>query len=302
MEYRKIGSLSVSVVGLGCNNFGTRIDENQTKEVVDTCLESGVNFFDTADMYGSGKSEEFLGKALGDRRRDVIIATKFGHLFDGVKTGASPQHIRNACEASLKRLGTDFIDLYQLHTPDPEVPIADTLGALNELVSAGKVREIGCSNFDIPLLDEAKEGTVPGAARFVSVQNHLSLVHRGEEQRILERCQSEEIGYLPFFPLACGLLTGKYREGKALPEGTRIKDGSDWINSRNLALAEQLNQFAEKRGRSILELAVSWLLAFPAVSSVIAGATKPEQVKANAASWNWKLSRAELDEIDSLTK
>ncbi|MBL8065391.1 MAG: aldo/keto reductase [Chthonomonadaceae bacterium] len=300
MEFRDIGSLKVSTVGIGCNNFGARIDQSQTQLVVDTCLDSGINFFDTADMYGSGKSEEFLGAALRSRRKDVVIATKFGHLFDGEPTGASPKHIRKACEDSLSRLGTDYIDLYQLHTPDLDTPIADTLGALNELVVAGKVREIGCSNFDVTQIRESATVNISGTKRFVSVQNHYSLVHREPEQDVLPACEANGMAFLPFFPLACGLLTGKYRKGAPLPEGTRIKAGSDWINEANIDLAERLIEFAGSRNRTILELAISWLLEKPRVASVIAGATSPEQVRSNVAASTWSLSPEELKIVDSL--
>jgi aryl-alcohol dehydrogenase-like predicted oxidoreductase len=300
MEFRDIGSLKVSTVGIGCNNFGARIDQAQTQLVVDACLDSGINFFDTADMYGSGKSEEFLGAALRSRRKDVVIATKFGHLFDGEPTGASPTHIRKACDDSLSRLGTDYIDLYQLHTPDLDTPIADTLGALNELVVAGKVREIGCSNFDVTQIRESATVNISGTKRFVSVQNHYSLVHREPEQDVLPACEANGMAFLPFFPLACGLLTGKYRKGAPLPEGTRIKAGSHWINEANIDLAERLIEFAGSRNRTILELAISWLLEKPRVASVIAGATSPEQVRSNVAASTWSMSPEELKIVDSL--
>lgn len=298
MERRKIGSLDVTVVGVGCNNFGGRIDETATKLVVDAALDRGINFFDTADIYGDGRSEEFLGRALGARRSQVIVATKFGYKKEGWPGGAAPSHVKASCDASLQRLGMDVIDLFQQHTPDPDVPLAETLGALDDLVKAGKVREIGCSNFDVPLLRESAEKK-RGAA-YVSVQNELSLLKRGNEADVLRECQETGVGYLPFFPLASGLLTGKYRRGVPLPEGTRIKDGSPWLTEENLALTETLITFAESKGHSILELAFGWLLSFPAVSSVIAGATKPEQIKANADAARWTLSAAEVAEVESL--
>jgi aryl-alcohol dehydrogenase-like predicted oxidoreductase len=301
MQTRKIGSLSVSEVGLGCNNFGRRIDAAATTAVVNAALEAGINFFDTADVYGQGQSETYLAHALGNRRKDVIIATKFGNGMEGAGKGAHPDYIRTAVEASLKRLETDYIDLYQLHVPDPTVPLADTLGALDELVKAGKVREIGCSNFSAEQLQEGEAlAKKSHGARFVSVQNEYSLFKREDEQGVLPECANSDIGYLPYFPLASGLLTGKYRKDQPLPEGTRITTGNKWLTDTNLDAVEALIQFAETRHHSILELAVSWLLRLPAVASVIAGATKPGQVNANVAAAGWKLTDDELKQIDSL--
>ncbi len=305
MQTRKIGSLDVSVIGLGCNNFGWKIDETATKQVVDAALEAGINFLDTADIYGGTKSEEFLGRVLAGRRDQIIIATKFGMKIDDARPGgAKPDYIRQAAEDSLRRLGTDRIDLYQLHKPDPDTPIADTLGALNELVQAGKVREIGCSNFSEAQLQEAKAAVPAGGARFVSVQNEYSLLHREPEARVLTECAREGVAFLPYFPLASGLLTGKYRKGQPLPEGTRIQAGgerfSDLLSEQNLSRVEALIQFAEMHGHSLLELAFSWLLAKPVVASVIAGATSPAQIKGNAAASDWKLTEADLSEIDKL--
>lgn len=298
MERRRIGSLEVSVVGVGCNNFGGRIDEAATLLVVDAALEVGINFFDTADIYGDGKSEEFLGRALGPRRKDVIVATKFGYKKEGWPGGAAPEHVKTSCDASLSRLGTDVIDLFQQHVPDPEVPVAETLGALEDLVKAGKVREIGCSNFDVPLLREAEQSAK--SVRFVSVQNELSLLKRGSEADVLAECQAKGLGYLPFFPLASGMLTGKYRQGSPLPEGTRIKDGSPWLTQENIGLTEKLIAYAESKGRTILELAFGWLLSHQPVSSVIAGATKPDQIQSNVAAANWKLGDSERAEVDAI--
>src|SRR5579872_2598523 len=232
MEMRHIGPLEVSTIGLGCNNFGWRIDAAQTTEVVHAALEGGITFFDTADIYGGTHSEEFLGRALGARRNDVIIATKFGMKVDERRQGARPEYVRRAAEDSLRRLGTDRIDLYQLHRPDPSVPIADTLEALDGLVRAGKVRAIGCSNFSRAQLIEARAATKSGAARFVSVQNEYSLLHREPEQEVLPECEREGLAFLPYFPLASGLLTGKYRRGQPLPEGTRLakKSASSFLN------------------------------------------------------------------------
>lgn len=300
MEHRRIGSLSVSEVGLGCNNFGKRLGPAATADVVNAALEAGVDFFDTADIYGQGKSEEFLGKALEARRDEVVIATKFGGVMEGQGKGASPSYIRQAAQASLRRLGTDRIDLYQLHYPDPEVPIEDTLGALGELVEAGKVREIGCSNFSVDQLREA--AAVPG--RFTSVQNEYSLLHREPEKGVLDECVRQGLAFLPYFPLMSGLLTGKYRQGQPPPEGSRITSETRWadlLTERNLAIVEDLIRFAEARGRTILDLAVSWLLARPAVVSVISGATSAGQVKSNVAASDWPLTEDELAEVDEIT-
>jgi len=301
MDTRKIGSLDVSVVGLGCNNFGGRLDAAGTAAVVSAALDAGITLFDTADIYGGTRSEEFLGRALGERRRDVVLATKFGMKVDDERRGARPEYVHQAAEDSLRRLGTDYIDLYQLHEPDPSVPIADTLGALDELVQAGKVREIGCSNFSVAQLREARAAVRPGAARFVSVQNQYSLLHREPEQGVLQECEREGLAFLPFFPLESGLLTGKVRRGQRAPEGSRLSEGryaGRFLSDERLDVVEELIAFAESRGHTLLELAFSWLLAHPPVASVIAGATKPEQVRANAAAAAWRLTSADLAEID----
>jgi aryl-alcohol dehydrogenase-like predicted oxidoreductase len=300
METRKIGSLVVSVVGLGCNNFGRRVDAEGTAAVVNAALDAEVTFFDTADVYGTGQSEEYLGRALGKRRDEVILATKFGSQMDEQRKGARPDYIRHAVEDSLQRLGTDHIDLYQLHRPDPTVPIADTLGALNELVRAGKVREIGCSQFSVEQIREAEAAVKPGVARFVSVQNQYSLLHREPEQGVLAECERAGLAFIPFFPLASGLLTGKYRKGQPIPTGTRLSSGSSLLTDEHLDIVERLIQFAEAHNHTILELAFAWLLAHKPVASVIAGATKPEQVRANAAAAGWQLSEAERAEIDAI--
>jgi len=301
MERRRIGSLEVSVVGLGCNNFGSRIDENQTKQVVLAAIEAGINFFDTADIYGKTKSESFLGRALGTKRKDVILATKFGMEVDQQRKGAHPSYVRQAAEDSLRRLNTEYIDLYQLHQPDPSVPIEDTLGALRNLVEAGKVREIGCSNFSDAQLTEAEEiSKKNGWPRFVSVQNEYSLIHREPEKEVLAACERLGIALIPYFPLASGLLTGKYRKGQAVPAETRIQEGSRWLNDESLEIVERLIDFAQARGRTILELAFSWLLAHKPVASVIAGATKPEQVARNAHAAEWKLSPEDMAEVDRI--
>lgn len=301
MNRRKIGSLEVSEIGLGCNNFGGRMTEAETIAVVHAALDNGINFFDTADVYGATKSEEFLGRALKDRRSEAVIATKFGHHLDDERQGARPEYVKRACEDSLRRLNIETIDLYQLHRPDPSVPIEDTLGALNALVVAGKVREIGCSNFGVPLLREAASAVTPGGVGFVSVQNHFSLFHRGPlEDGVLAECEATGVGMLPYFPLASGLLTGKYRLGAALPASRRIQADSDKLAVANLEYVEKLIAVAESNGRTILELAFGWLLSFDAVASVIAGATSVEQIRANAAANAWRLSTAERNQIAAI--
>jgi aryl-alcohol dehydrogenase-like predicted oxidoreductase len=302
METRRIGSLDVSVIGLGTNNFGFSMEEADVPPVVDAALEAGISFFDTADSYG--QSEQRLAKALGPRRDDVVIATKFASpLGTDRPGGARPEYVRSAIERSLRELATDRIDLYQIHRPDPDTPIADTLGALDELVTAGKVREIGCSNFSAAQLVEAEQAVKPGAARFVSVQNHFNLLHRADEAEVLATCEKLGIAHIPFFPLASGLLTGKYRRGEAPPEGTRLAAWGDragrMLSDQNFDVVERLDGWAQQRGHTLLELAFAWLLAKPTVASVIAGATKVEQVRANAAV-TWRLTPDEVAEVDGL--
>jgi aryl-alcohol dehydrogenase-like predicted oxidoreductase len=304
VETRRIGTLEVSAIGLGCNNFGWKIDERATREVIDASIACGITFLDTADTYGKTKSEEFIGRALRGRRASVIIATKFGKPVDPTRTGARPEYVHRACNDSLRRLDTDYIDLYQLHAPDPTVPIADTLGALNELVQSGKVREIGCSNFSADQLREADDASRRGRlARFVSVQNHYNMLMRDDETTVIPECERLGIGYLPYFPLESGLLTGKYRLGRHAPAGTRIAEGG-WLASKfteeNLALIERLIAFAKSRQHTLLELAFSWLLRFPVVSSVIAGATSPDQVNANATAASWKLTPEDIEAVDEI--
>jgi aryl-alcohol dehydrogenase-like predicted oxidoreductase len=304
VETRRIGTLEVSVIGLGCNNFGWKIDESATRRVIDASIARGINFLDTADTYGKTTSEEFIGRALEGRRTSVIIATKFGKPVDPTRTGARPEYVHQACNDSLRRLGTDYIDLYQLHAPDPTVPIADTLGALDELVKAGKVREIGCSNFSADQLREADEASRRGhLARFVSVQNHYNMLRRDDEADAIPECERLGIAYLPYFPLESGLLTGKYRLGQSAPAGTRIAEGG-WLASKftneNLAIIERLIAFAESRKHTLLELSISWLLRYSVVASVIAGATSPDQVSANAAAPNWKLTPEDIEAVDEI--
>jgi aryl-alcohol dehydrogenase-like predicted oxidoreductase len=305
MQTRKIGSLTVSVVGLGCNNFGSRLDNARTREVIEAAIDTSVNFFDTADMYASGKSEELIGSILRGRRREVIIATKFGQDMPGQGRGARPEYVKKALDASLKRLRTDYIDLYQQHVPDPDVPVAETLGALDEAVKAGKVKEIGCSNFSVEQLREAEAVAArrPGSVRFVSVQNEYSLLHREPEEGVLAECERLNIAFLPFFPLKSGRLTGKYRKGQQVPQDTRIAKYERYrtlLTEENLDKVEALIEFAESRRHTILELAFSWLLARPVVSSVIAGASSAQQLRANSNAAGWRLSAAELEELDAL--
>ena len=304
METRRIGSLGVSVIGLGCNNFGWRIDADATSKVVGAALEAGITFFDTADVYGGTQSEAFLARALGRRRDEVVIATKFGAKLDERRKGARPEYVKRAAEDSLRRLGTDRIDLYQLHMPDPDVPIADTLGALDELVRAGKVREIGCSNFSVDQIHAAWEAARP-SARFVSVQNQYSLLHRDPERDVIPECERRKIAFLPYFPLASGLLTGKYRKGQPAPAGSRIGTGgrfSGMLSDRNLTSLESLIAFAQSKGHTVLDLAISWLTSRPAVASVIAGATSALQVKANVAAAVWRLSDADFAGVDAIVQ
>ncbi len=292
----------MSVVGLGTNNFGFAMEADAVGPVVDRAIEAGINFFDTADSYGA--SEERLGQALKGRRDQVLIATKFGSPMGEGKGGASPAYVRAAAERSLRKLGTDRIDLYQLHRPDPNTPIAETLGALGELVAEGKVREIGCSNFTAAMLEEANQAVADGAPKFVSVQNHYNLLHRDDEHEAIPACQKLGLAYLPFFPLASGLLTGKYTRGQAPPEGTRMhrwgERAAGVLTDANFDVVDRLTAWAEDHGHSILDLAIAWLASKPFVASVIAGATKPEQVSANAAASDWILSDTEIAEVDAL--
>ncbi len=307
MKTTTIGSLTVSVVGLGCNNFGMRMDQAQTKTVVAAALDAGITLFDTADVYGATKSEEFLGAALGSARDDVVVATKFGAGKRGEGGGGHPDYVRECCEASLRRLGTDRIDLYQLHMPDTTTPIADTLGALAELVAEGKVGEIGCSNFNGGLTDSAaKAASDRGVPGFATLQNQLSLLDRRQEADTVASCERHGLALLPYFPLASGLLTGKYERGAAPPEGTRMSmmpedRRATAMNDRAFDTVDRLAAFAAERGRTLLELAMSWLAGMAVMGSVIAGATKVEQVHANVASVGWDLTDDERAEVDALT-
>lgn len=295
-----LGSLKVSVAGVGCNNFGWRTDARGTAAVVDAAIDQGINFFDTADVYGGGQSEEFLGQALKGRRSRAVLATKFGIRMGEGKEGAKPRYVLEALDASLRRLQVEVIDLYQIHKPDPSTPIADTLEALNTAVRLGKVREIGCSNFSAAQIRDAR--ATPGPVHFVSVQNEYSLLKREAEAEVLPECRKYGMEFLPYFPLANGLLSGKYRKGQPLPAASRGKDefGPKVFTGENLDRMEKLIAFAESRGRTLLELAFSWLLAHKEIPSVIAGAKTPDQVVNNARSVNWQLTPEDLAAIDCL--
>lgn len=312
MRYRRLGEsgLMVSVVGLGCNNFGGRIDSAAAREVVAAALDAGITLFDTADVYGNrGGSEEALGAALKGRRDEVVIATKFGHDMggsNGPDWGArgARRYVVRAVEASLRRLGTDHIDLYQMHYPDPATPLAETMAALDDLVHAGKVRYLGHSNFAAwRVADAAWVARTEGLTPFVSAQNHYNLLRRDADAELVPACQRFGLGLLPYFPLESGLLTGKYRRGADAPAGTRLSGerfasrlaGAPWDT------IEALQQFAVERGVSILDVAIGGLAAQPTVASVIAGATRPEQVHANVAAGAWQPDEVDLAELNEIT-
>jgi aryl-alcohol dehydrogenase-like predicted oxidoreductase len=306
LPQRSLGELSVSMVGLGCNNFGRRVDLEGTRAVVDAALDAGVNVLDTADIYGDGGgSETLLGEVLRGRRDQVVLATKFGMDMGAsgpsVRPRGSRAYIREAIDDSLRRLQTDVIDLYQYHRPDGETPIEETLGALDELVKEGKVRFIGCSNFSAGELDEAAGAArEKGFANFVSLQNEYSLLKREIEAEVVPECEQLGVGVLPFFPLASGLLTGKYRRGEDAPEGTRLHGRAEIADDATFDRLEAAEEFARARGISLLDVAIVGLACQPMVASVIAGATKPEQVRANAAALRWTPSDADLEELDSI--
>jgi aryl-alcohol dehydrogenase-like predicted oxidoreductase len=305
MRYRPLGrsGLLVSVVGLGCNNFGGRIDGDAARAVVDAAIDAGVTLFDTADVYGNrGGSETILGELLADRRDEVVLATKFGvAMDDGPDARGSRRYVRRAVEASLRRLQTDRIDLYQYHWPDGVTPIEETLEALSELVSEGKVRYIGSSNLAAwQVADADWTSRTHGLARFISAQNEYSLLDRGVEVELVPACQQFGIGVLPYFPLARGLLTGKYRRGEAAPAGTRLASRSQTLEDADFDRIEALESFASQAGRTLLEVAMGGLAARPAVSSVIAGATTAEQVRANVAAGSWVPSEDEAEQLGRL--
>ena len=318
MEYRNLGKsgLKVSVVGLGTNNFGKRlnagVDAEGAQAVVNECLDQGINFFDTADVYGGrGPSEEYLGRALKERRHDAVIATKFaGNMGDGpMRGGGSRRYIMQAVEASLRRLGTDYIDLYQMHRSDPDTPVEETVRALDDLVRSGKVRYLGISNHAGWQIAEIQSVTrMLGTAPIASIQSEYNLLERGLDQEVIPAATKFGLGLLPFYPIASGLLTGKYQRGAASNEAGRLAGGSDAISGytlsdENFDRVEPLEAFARERGHTILELAFSWLASLPVTGSIIAGATKPSQVAANAAAADgWRLNAEEMAEVDRMTK
>jgi len=306
LEMRSLGLLGpeVSVIGLGCNNFGRRVDVEGTRAVVDAALEEGITFLDTSNTYGDphGRSEEFLGEVLQGRRDRVVLATKFGmDMGDGLGPRGSRDYILQAVEASLRRLRTDVIDYYWYHQPDGVTPIAETLAALDGLVKAGTVRWIGASNFSAEQIEEAdavaRDG---GVARFTAIQNNYSLLHREAERKVLPTCERLGLGFVPFFPLASGLLTGKYHRGEPAPAGTRLAARDQVATDEQFEVVEAIARFADDRGISMTDVAIGALLARPAVSTVIAGATKPEQVHQNAAAGRWRPSDDDLNELEGL--
>jgi aryl-alcohol dehydrogenase-like predicted oxidoreductase len=310
MRYRPLGNsgLVVSVVGLGCNNFGWRLDADRTRAVVDAAIDVGITLFDTADTYGhGGGSEQLLGEVLAGRRDQVVLATKFGSQGTDMGYGSAAgakggrAYIRRAVEHSLRRLRTDHIDLYQIHVPDPVTPIEETLTALSELVRAGLVRYIGHSNFSgLQTADAAATARELGAVPFVSAQNHWSLLERAAESDIVPPALRHGLGVLPFFPLANGLLTGKIRRGMAAPAGTRLAGRDDYVTEAKLDRVEALADWAQQHGRSLLEVAIGGLAALPGCTSVIAGATSADQVRANAAAGEWQPSASDLADIDKI--
>jgi aryl-alcohol dehydrogenase-like predicted oxidoreductase len=305
MDFRSVGGsgLRVSVAGLGCNNFGGRIDQAASTAVVAAALDAGITLFDTADIYGGHRSEELLGVALGAHRGEVVVATKFAMAMDDgpYAAGGSRRYVMRAAEASLRRLGTDYIDLYQMHAPDPTTPIEETLDALNDLVHQGKVRYLGSSNFTgWQIADADWTARSRGYERFLCAQNEWSLLRRGVEREVVPACRHFEMSVLPYFPLAGGALTGKYRRGEPAPEGTRhVADNGRWLNDANYTRIEALSKFAGDHGHTVGELAQAWLASQRVVCSVISGATRPEQVRENAAAVEWHLSGDDLRAVDA---
>lgn len=309
MEQRSLGNsgIQASLIGLGCNNFGMKIDLEASRAVIKTALDAGITFFDTADMYGNTQSEDFIGQTLGPRRKEIVLATKFGGVAwmqKSKESWADRTYIVQCLEGSLQRLRTDYVDLYQYHFPDPKTPLEETLAALDELVRQGKVRAVGCSNLSGAQIAEATaKSQERHTVNFATAQNEWSLLKRDAERDVIPACDKYGLGQLPYFPLASGMLTGKYKRGEELVAGSRLATLGFFkglASDDNFTKIEALQAFAEKRGHTILELAMSWLAAHPCVSSVIAGATTPEQVRANAAAANWKLSAEELAAIDKL--
>ena len=311
MDYRRLGhsGLWVSAVGIGCNNFGAKCDEAATRAVVHACLDAGITLFDTADMYGNrGGSETLLGRILGHHRKDIVLASKFGlPMGEGpYLNGAGRHYIMRAVEDSLRRLRTDHLDLYQVHRPDPATPIEETLRALDDLVRDGKVRYLGCSNFAGWQLAEAEwAARAGGTVRFISAQNEYSLVDRRIEGELVPAANAYGVGILPYFPLANGLLTGKYQRNHAMPDGARMTErptrAEEVLTDRNWTIAEKVADYAAARGHSLLEAAIGWLASQDHVPSVIAGATTAEQVAQNAAAADWRMTAEEIADISALS-
>ena len=309
MTYRQLGDsgLTVSTVGLGCNNFGRRIDEEATGAVVRAAIDAGITFFDTADTYGQGASEELLGRALGAERENVVLATKFGNDMQGANgpdwgVRGSRRYIRRAVEASLRRLGTEWIDLYQYHRPDLVTPMEETLAALTELVQEGKVRYLGSSNLTgWQVVDADWVARSEGFERFVSAQNEYSLLERDAEDELVPACEHVGVGLLPYFPLASGLLTGKYRRGVAAPADTRLHSRAEVLETADWDTIEGLESYAAERGLRVIDVAIGGLAAQPAVASVIAGATSPEQIQDNVRAGLWEPTADDLVELDEIT-
>jgi aryl-alcohol dehydrogenase-like predicted oxidoreductase len=311
MEYRNLGrsGLLVSAVGLGCNNIGRQVDQAETEAIVNKCVELGVTLFDTADVYGAerGRSEEYLRRALKPHRRNVVLATKgSGRMGEGPHwSGTSRRYLMDALDASLRRLDTDYIDLYQIHFPDLSTPTEETLRALDDMVRSGKVRYTGCCNYSGQQLNEAAAvSAAQHITGFISAQNQYSLLERGIEADVVPACKSHGLGVLPFYPLAAGLLTGKYREGEPPPDGTRLTSGISFyqgmLENANFALIRHLEDFATERGHTLLELAIGWLVSRPQVASVITGATRVEQIEENIKSSEWRLTPDEMRQVDEI--
>ena len=322
MEIRNLGNsgLRVSLVGLGCNNFGGRIDDEASEKVIDKAFDLGITFFDTADVYGqfsptgivdfSGKggSERVLGKFLGDRRKEIVLATKFSQPMDpeGRLRGTSRRYVITAVEASLKRLNTDWIDLYYVHKDDPTTPIEETLRALDDLIKAGKIRYTACSNFPAwRAVESAWTARTHNLNGFIACQDELNLLNRKNQKELIPALAAHGVGFVPYYPLAGGALTGKYRKGAPMPEGARITKGKRYsekfLGDNKQEIIEELIAFAEKRDHTLLELAMSWLAAQPQIGSIIAGATKTDQLEANVEAAGWKLTAEDLAEIDKIT-
>ena len=305
MDKRSIGGtdgLQISLVGLGCNAFGRRVGEFETHAVMDAAIDAGIDFFDTAETYGDGESERFMGTGLKGKRDKVLLASKFGATISHVpgKPRGSPENIRVALDQSLSKLQTDCIDLYQLHRPDPDTPVGETMGALEDCVTAGKIRFYGCSYFSGAEMQEAvDEAKRLGLKGFVTAQNAWNMLEREIEADLIPVCEANGIGLLPYYPIAKGLLTGKYRRGNAAPAGSRLA-GDPYLANADFDLLERLEAYAQDHGQTLLTLAISWLAVQPSISSIISGASRPEQMAANAAAAEWKLTAANLKEIDAL--